>query len=310
MTGFLEDLAVKNKCDRTKYPWRPSDLKHGDYERVYDLHFNKLHHLYHSTYANTDLLEIRKATLEMQFGRFITDFDSLMIIQKQVDQFMHSLRNKPFKLFAFQLACTCHWVGLIVVVVKGQMFFYYFDSKNVDCYGLNRDQIEEKVEEINRERVKEGKVSWNPFKKQCQAQSMGDINILLKLVPQMFMRKANLYEHIFKTNFMDQYKDYWWPSIIKPLEKWTKKETGSMHDHLVEYLGDLKSFIHYFVHMAKGHEYFSDDIKEEVLAVYLEVFASLDKSLGTISRYKKGRELIELWNETKQYLGTYFQPKF
>lgn len=254
------------------------------------------------------MIDVSKATIEMQFGRFITDFDNLMIIQKQVDQFMDNLRSKPFKIFAFQLACTCHWVGLMVVVVNGQMFFYYFDSKNVNSYGLDREQIEKKVDEIDEERVKAGKTAWTPFKKQCQIMSLGDINILLKLIPGMFMRQTNIYEHVFKTNFKEQFETYWYPSIVKPLEAYNS--SNLIHNHLVDMLGDLKTFIHYFVHLAKGHEYLSNEVKEEVLQVYLQVFTTLDRCLGQISRYKKGREVIAFWNDTKNLLGTHFQPKY
>lgn len=310
MTGFLEDFAEANKLDRAKYPWKPADIKHGDYERKYDMVFNQHSPLYKSTYADSELVEVRKTTIEMQFGRFITDFDQLMLIQKQVDEFMHSLNRKPLKLFAFQLACTCHWVGLMVVAVHSQLFFYYFDSKNVNCYGLDADQIEKKVDEINEERVREGKQPWNTFKKTCQIQSMGDINILMKLIPGMFLRKTNVYEHIFKTNFKQQYAEHWLPSIVKPLEECGRHELNKAHDHLVDVWGDLKTFLHYMLHMGKGHQYLSTDSKNEFLDVYLEIFAHFDRCLGTLSRYVKGRELVKTWEETKKMLGSHFQPQF
>lgn len=301
-------MAQGNNYDRSKYPWRPADIKHGDYERIYDTYFDRMNPQYQSTYSSSDMMDVSKATIEMQFGRFITDFDTLMIIQKKVDAFMQNLRSKPFKVFAFQLACTCHWVGLMVVVVNGQMFFYYFDSKNVDCYGLDRDQIEEKVSEIDRERVKAGKTPWSPFKVQCQVMSLGDINILLKLIPAMFMRETNIYEHVFKTNFQEQYQEYWYPTIVKPME--TYSNNTLIHDHLVTYLGDLKTFMHYFVHMARGHEYLAVETKESLIEVYLQVFATLDRCLKTISRYKKGREIMDVWDTTKLMLGSHFQPKY
>lgn len=310
LTDFLEEIATYNKLDRTKYPWKPTDLKHGDYERKYDVVFNQHQPLYKSTYSDSEFVDVKKATIEMQFGRFITDFDQLMILQKDVDQFMHTLNRKPIKIFAFQLACTCHWVGLMVVAIHSQLFFYYFDSKNVNCYGLDRDQIEKKVEEINQERIKEGKQPWNEFKKTCQIQSMGDINILLKLVPGMFLRKTNVYEHIFKTNFKEQFTDYWLPSIVKPLDGIGRNEMGKAHDHLVEYWGDLKTFLHYMLHMTKGHQYLSTESKEEFLECYLQIFAQFDKYLGTLSRYVKGRDLIKMWNDTKDSLGNHFQPEF
>jgi len=310
LTSYLDEVAVVNKCDRSKYPWKPNDTRHGDYERIYDQVFNRHHPLYKSTYADSPFVEVKKATIEMQFGRFITDFDQLMLIQKQVDTFMQHLDNKEIKLFCFQLACTCHWVSLIVAIVKSEIFFYYFDSKNVNCYNMTEEQIFTLIEEQNAQRIKDGKVSWNEFKKNCQRESLKDINILLKLIPDMFMKKNNIYEHIFKTNFKHQYEDYWKPSIVTPLNDMIqRRDTASIHDHLVDYLGDLKTFLHYVYHMTAGHLYLCNDTKEQMLDIYLEIFSQFDRSLGTISRYKKGKELCDLWAEAKKQLGEHFQPK-
>ena len=296
--------------DRTKYPWRPRDLKYGDYERVYDTIFNKRNPLYLSTYKDTELVEVRKVNIEMQFGRFITDFDDLMIIQKQIDTFMNHLDSKPIKLFAFQLACTCHWVSLLVAVVNKQIFFYYFDSKNIDCYGLNAEQIASLVNKINLERAQVGKPLWCEFKKTCQMESMKDINILLKLIPDIFMKKTSIYEYIFNTLFKGQYAEYWKPSIVAPLEKFKRTEMNLVHDHLVDYLGDLKTFIHYFYHLTHAHGYLTTESKEGMLEVYLECFALFDRCLPTISRYKKGRELNDTWQGVKNNLGKHFQPSY
>lgn len=310
LTTYLDEVAVHNKCDRTKYPWRPHDNKHGDYERIYDQVFNRHHPLYKSTYADSQFVEVKKVTVEMQFGRFITDFDQLMLIQKEVDGFMRRLDNKAIKLFCFQLACTCHWVSLLVAVVKGQLFFYYFDSKNVDCYGLDEDGVFRLIEQQNEQRIKDGKQPWNEFKKNCQRESLKDINILLKLIPDMFLGKNNVYQHIFQTNFKGQYFDYWKPSIVEPLEgMMAKRESAKIHDHLVNYLGDLKSFVHYIYHMTAGHNYLSTETKEEMLDIYLQMYDQFDKCLPAINRYKKGREVVDMWNQAKANLGKHFQPQ-
>ena len=88
-----------------------------------------------------------------------------------------------------------------------------------------------------------------------------------------------------------------------------RRDTASIHDHLVDYLGDLKTFLHYVYHMTAGHLYLCNDTKEQMLDIYLEIFSQFDRSLGTISRYKKGKELCDLWAEAKKQLGEHFQPK-
>ena len=310
MTSFLEFYATRQNFDRTKYPWKAKDLKYGDYERTYDKVFSMYHPLYLSTYKSSPTVTVERVNIEMQFGRFITDFDELMRIQKLVDEFMVNPLSTPIKVMAFQLGCTCHWVGLLAVIVSGQLFFYFLDSKNVNCYGLSDEKILQLVDEINEERVKAGREAWNEFRKNCQFQSMKDMNILLKLVPDMFMKKNNIYEHILKTNFKEQYQTYWSPSIVQPLSNFKRGEDGMAHDHLVDYWGDLKTFLHYIFHMTRGHEFLGVESKETLLEVYLEVFPLFDKYIGLLGRYIKGRELIDLWERTKVQLGTHFQPKY
>ena len=48
MTGFLEEFIREypDRFLREHYPWRPSDLSHGDYERLYNEIFFEYHPLY------------------------------------------------------------------------------------------------------------------------------------------------------------------------------------------------------------------------------------------------------------------------
>lgn len=255
-------------------------------------------------------MEVRRATIEMQFCRFITGFDDLMKIQQQVDEFMADLSSKPIKIFAFQLACTCHWVSLMVVVVNRQLFFYYFDSKNLDCYNLTEEQIWEKINQVNEERKRNKvKPEWNDFKILCQVNCLKDINILVKLLPDMFLKKTTIYDHILATSFKSQYVEYWKPSIVDPLENLRKMpERQLVYNHLVAFLGDLKTFIHYLESISHGHHFLSTASKNYFLEVYIEIQYLLDKCLPSINGFRKGREILQAWEETKNNLGRNFQP--
>ena len=287
------------------------DTEHGDYERIYDQVFQAYHPLYLATFEDTEHVEVRKRTIEMQFCRFITDFDALLELQREIDDFMKCLDSKPIKIFAFQLACTCHWVSLMAVVVKRQVFFYYFDSKNINCYGMNEDQIWNLIRDINEERKKTKKTSWTDFKMQCQVQCLKDINILLKLLPDMFMKKNTMYDHILNTNFKEQYTTHWKPNIIDPLELLrVRPEKHLVHDHLCDTLGDLKTFVYYLAHLTNGHTYLSLESKEYFIEVYIEICHLLDRCLPSITRYRKGREVIDAWEAAKDKLGKYFQPNY
>ena len=100
---------------------------------------------------------------------------------------------------------------------------------------------------------------------------MRDVNILLKLIPNIFMKKDNFYEHILRTTFKQQYEEYWIPSIVEPLNEMNPNKDSKAHDHLVNYWGDLKTLLHDLLNLTKSHELLSNDSKEVVLQVYLRI---------------------------------------
>lgn len=267
---FLDQLAKRRGEDRTKYPWRQKDCLEGDYERRFDEVFSKSHPLFKSTFSSSPIMQVEKFTLELQFGRFITSFDSLIKMQEKVDAFLQEPTrtrrslSRPIKAFAFQIACTCHWVCMVVVFIKDQLFFFYFDSHNVSSLGLKTEaKIQELISKVNSERAQIGKKPWEGFNLQCQTESLKDINIAEDLIKGMFARQESVVEYLLEHNFKKQFLNLWEPHVLRPLDSLIKSldkeylnevlrpknnqtikfyEDG-IYIHLREKMGDLKSFL-------------------------------------------------------------------
>lgn len=305
LTRFLVEYAKKARKDVRSYPWKKTDCLYGDYERVYHQVFLNHLPLYQEVYASyTKEFKIHHCKLQLQFGKFITDFSETQDIQDQIDEFRSS--NGPRrKLFLLKVAVTNHWVGFSIFKIEDQIIFLYFDSRDEDNLGWSLAQIEESVrKEDERRRATNHPRIWNDFKKLCHIKSREDIQTICKLIPRVFMGSKSLFDHNFEGHFISTYELNWRKDLLFPLAKMRGElEVGSdILGFLFENFGELKSFVREFAYFFHLLDYLSEKNLRLLFVIFLECRGVLDRCLKYLKkvRYGKSREVFKNWLHVKK----------
>lgn len=314
LTNFLFMYAKKSGKDINCYPWKKYNCLYGDYERVYHQVFMKHLPLYKEIFAShSKEFKIYHCKLQLQFGKYVTDFHEQKDIQDKIDEFRSQSLPKR-KLFLLKIAVTNHWVGFAISKIGEKIIFLYFDSRDEDNIGWTKEQIAEFIEkehqrriDINHERI------WNDFHKLCHLKSREDIQTIAKLIPMAFMGKVSLFDHNFKNHFIPTYESNWRRNLLFPLTKMRGElEIGSdILGFLFENFGELKSFVREFAYFFHLLDYLQENNLKVLFVIYLECRGVLDRCLKYLKKvkYGKSQEVFSNWKylkkvaETKKWKG-------
>ena len=299
---FINNYALKHNYNQSKYPWDYKTIDQGDYERIFHATLTKHHPLYIETFKSTPYCYVRTDYIEMQFGRYITDFPQLTKLQYKITQFINYKSQWP-KVFNLQLAITNHWVGFSCVFYQDKKLFFYFDSNNDDILGKSSEFIEKFVKKRSEERknrYKFGPRVWNDFKMLCHIKSREDIQIITRVLPQVFLGAESLFNHPFRYFFLQNYKTDWKPLIINPLEIILNNPTEAKN-HLLKNLGELKTFVYQLKKYVKVADMLKSDNKRELVKIWKNDYDILIKGLKYIQRYIRGREMLKNLKKAREY---------
>ena len=288
MTGFLEEFVRKypDRFLREHYPWRHSDLQHGDYERLYNEIFFEYHPLYKEMLHSDKHTLVVSRKLQMQFGRLIDSHEVLTATQIDINEFLEDKTHEK-KIFFMLVAATNHWVGFSAIVIRDEISFFYFDSQNVDYIGWDEAQIEKHAEEY-KPKFK-GNAATKNFKCMTYKKRIADIQIIVDWLPRLFIGDMTIFDYLFNHHFLPEYEQ----NIRKNLLFKLSSLQGKEHEEEVTSL--VQTYFDWIAEIIKTlHRYFdcsvlmSQETIRNLLVIYFETETLLNRCLKISKRKSTG----------------------
>ena len=157
---YLDNYAKIRQYDRTKYPWLYYNIRWGDLERVYVRPLTTENPKFQALLKSDKNFKISHLTFEFQFKRMLYSAEGLVQMQNQIDEFVEAKNTPVHNISMIMMGITNHWYLLFVHQYMDHIEFWMLDSKNRDYLTMNKEEIDEYLNDYNEDRKKEGKVNF------------------------------------------------------------------------------------------------------------------------------------------------------